>query len=75
MEKIWFITGSSRGLGRSLTEAVLKNGAQVAATARNPQQLDDLKSKYLRNIRESPEYKAGQGQRPQGNDIVDLSPR
>ena len=40
------ITGSSRGLGRSLTEAVLKNGAQVAATARNPQQLDDLKSKY-----------------------------
>jgi NAD(P)-dependent dehydrogenase (short-subunit alcohol dehydrogenase family) len=46
MEKIWFITGSSRGLGRSLTEAVLKNGAKVAATARNPQQLDDLKTKY-----------------------------
>jgi NAD(P)-dependent dehydrogenase (short-subunit alcohol dehydrogenase family) len=46
MEKIWFITGSSRGLGRSLTEAVLKNGAKVAATARNPQQLDDLKAKY-----------------------------
>jgi NAD(P)-dependent dehydrogenase (short-subunit alcohol dehydrogenase family) len=46
MEKIWFITGSSRGLGRILTEAVLKNGAKVAATARNPQQLDDLKTKY-----------------------------
>ena len=46
MEKIWFITGSSRGLGRSLTEAVLKNGAKVAATARNTQQLDDLKEKY-----------------------------
>ena len=46
MEKIWFITGSSRGLGRSLTEAVLKNGAKVAGTARNPQQLDDLKTKY-----------------------------
>ena len=46
MEKIWFITGSSRGLGRSLTEAVLKTGAKVAATARNPQQLDDLKEKY-----------------------------
>ena len=46
MEKIWFITGSARGLGRSLTEAVLKNGAKVAATARNPQQLDDLKIKY-----------------------------
>jgi NAD(P)-dependent dehydrogenase (short-subunit alcohol dehydrogenase family) len=46
MAKIWFITGSSRGLGRSLTEAVLKNGAKVAATARNPQQLGDLKAKY-----------------------------
>src|ERR1700722_2906837 len=46
MEKIWFITGSARGLGRSLTEAVPKNGAKVAATARNPQQLDDLKIKY-----------------------------
>jgi NAD(P)-dependent dehydrogenase (short-subunit alcohol dehydrogenase family) len=46
MEKVWFITGSSRGLGRSLTEAVLAGGAIVAATARNPQQLDDLKQKY-----------------------------
>ena len=31
--KVWFITGSSRGLGRSLTEAVLAGGDQVAATA------------------------------------------
>lgn len=46
MGKIWFITGSSRGLGRSLTEAVLATGAKVAATARNPRQLDDLKQKY-----------------------------
>src|ERR1700760_621019 len=46
MSKIWFITGSSRGLGRSLTEAVLASGAKVAATARNPRQLDDLKKKY-----------------------------
>ncbi len=36
MTKVWFITGSSRGLGKSLTEAVLKNGDKVAATARNP---------------------------------------
>jgi NAD(P)-dependent dehydrogenase (short-subunit alcohol dehydrogenase family) len=50
MQKVWFITGSSRGLGRSLTEAVLKTGARVAATARNPQQLDDLKSKYPAHI-------------------------
>jgi NAD(P)-dependent dehydrogenase (short-subunit alcohol dehydrogenase family) len=46
MAKIWFITGSSRGLGRSLTEAVLAAGDKVAATARNPEQLNDLVSKY-----------------------------
>ena len=46
MTKVWFITGSSRGLGRSLTEAVLAKGMQVAATARNPEQLNDLVQKY-----------------------------
>ena len=46
MTKVWFITGSSRGLGRSLTEAVLANGDQVAATARNPEQLKDLVQRY-----------------------------
>lgn len=46
MTKIWFITGSSRGLGRNLTEAVLAKGDKVAATARQPQQLDDLVKKY-----------------------------
>jgi len=46
MERIWFITGSSRGLGRSLTAAVLAAGDKVAATARNTRQLDDLKTKY-----------------------------
>ncbi|SFD58801.1 Short-chain dehydrogenase [Chitinophaga sp. CF118] len=46
MTKIWFITGSSRGLGRNLTEAVLANGDKVAATARNPEQLKDLIEKY-----------------------------
>lgn len=46
MKKIWFITGSSRGLGRSLAEAVLESGDQVAATARNIDQLKDLSDKY-----------------------------
>ena len=46
MAKVWFITGSSRGLGRSLTEAVLAAGDKVAATARTPQQLDALVAKY-----------------------------
>ncbi|HEY9257165.1 oxidoreductase [Chitinophaga sp.] len=46
MTKIWFITGSARGLGRSLTQAVLAKGDRVAATARNPEQLQDLTNKY-----------------------------
>lgn len=46
MTKVWFITGSSRGLGRSLTEAVLAKGDKVAATARKPEQLNDLTAKY-----------------------------
>lgn len=46
MNKVWFITGSSRGLGRSLTEAVLKSGDAVAATARNTDQLKDLVEEF-----------------------------
>ena len=46
MTKIWFITGSSRGLGRSLTQAVLAKGDRVAATARNPEQLQELVDTY-----------------------------
>ncbi|HEY4063829.1 MAG TPA: oxidoreductase [Puia sp.] len=46
MTKVWFITGSSRGLGRSLTEAVLAKGDRVAATARHPEQLKELTAKY-----------------------------
>jgi NAD(P)-dependent dehydrogenase (short-subunit alcohol dehydrogenase family) len=37
--KVWLITGSSTGFGRSLTEAVLKKGDSVIATARKPKQL------------------------------------
>jgi NAD(P)-dependent dehydrogenase (short-subunit alcohol dehydrogenase family) len=50
MKKVWFITGSSRGLGHSLTEAVLAKGDLVAATARNPKKLDDLVVKYPNQI-------------------------
>ena len=46
MTKVWFITGSSRGLGRSLAEAVLEKGHNVVATARNTDQLEDLVSKH-----------------------------
>lgn len=50
MTKVWFITGSSRGLGKSITEAVLANGGKVAATARNPKQLNDLVDKHPNQI-------------------------
>jgi NAD(P)-dependent dehydrogenase (short-subunit alcohol dehydrogenase family) len=46
MEQTWFITGSSRGLGRALARAALQAGDRVAATARQPAQLDDLRAEY-----------------------------
>ncbi|MEV6344390.1 SDR family oxidoreductase [Actinoplanes sp. NPDC051851] len=46
MSMIWFITGTSRGLGRHFTEAALERGDRVAATARDTSTLDDLAAKY-----------------------------
>jgi len=46
MSKVWFITGSSRGLGRALTEVILQAGHLVVATARKPEQLADLSKTY-----------------------------
>ncbi|OAM91326.1 oxidoreductase [Termitidicoccus mucosus] len=42
MSKIWFITGSSRGLGRAFAEVILAAGHRVVATARDPGRLSDL---------------------------------
>ena len=44
--KTWFITGTSRGFGREWTRAALERGDRVAATARDPSTLDDLRSEY-----------------------------
>ncbi len=46
MTQTWFITGSSRGFGRALARAALEAGDRVAATARGPEQLDDLAAAY-----------------------------
>jgi NAD(P)-dependent dehydrogenase (short-subunit alcohol dehydrogenase family) len=46
MQQTWFITGSSRGLGRALVRAALEAGDTVAATARRPEQLDDLAAEF-----------------------------
>src|SRR5438045_659510 len=40
--RTWLITGSSRGLGRALGEVALAAGENVVATARDPDQLEDL---------------------------------
>ena len=42
MSSVFFLTGSSRGLGRGIAEAVLDGGHQLVATARDPRSLDDL---------------------------------
>ena len=51
MSQVWLITGSSRGLGRALAEAVLAAGHRLVATARNPKQLTDLVERYGDRIR------------------------
>jgi NAD(P)-dependent dehydrogenase (short-subunit alcohol dehydrogenase family) len=45
-EKVWFITGTSRGFGREWAIAALQRGDKVAATARNTAALDDLVNRY-----------------------------
>ena len=45
-DKVWFITGTSRGFGREWTIAALERGDKVAATARDTATLDDLVAKY-----------------------------
>lgn len=44
--KVWFITGSSRGFGRQWAEAALRRGDRVAATARNADSLSELVKTY-----------------------------
>jgi len=41
-DRTWFITGASRGFGRSFARAALSAGDRVAATARDTSSLDDL---------------------------------
>ncbi len=42
----WFITGTSSGFGRQLTEVLLARGDRVAATARNTASLTDLSARH-----------------------------
>ena len=51
MSKVWLITGSSRGLGRALAEAVVADGHMLVATARHPADLDDLVRRFGNQVR------------------------
>jgi NAD(P)-dependent dehydrogenase (short-subunit alcohol dehydrogenase family) len=45
-ERVWFVTGTSRGFGRIWAEAALKRGDKVVATARNVASLGKLAEMY-----------------------------
>jgi NAD(P)-dependent dehydrogenase (short-subunit alcohol dehydrogenase family) len=46
MSKTWFITGTSSGFGRALTEELLARGDRVIGTVRKLSSMDDLKQRY-----------------------------
>src|SRR4051812_3806295 len=54
MATTWLITGASRGFGRALADAVLASGDQLVATARRPEQLAELVSRYGDQVRAVP---------------------
>jgi NAD(P)-dependent dehydrogenase (short-subunit alcohol dehydrogenase family) len=45
-QRVWFITGAAGGLGRHMTEQLLRRGERVAATARRIERLDDLAAEH-----------------------------
>jgi NAD(P)-dependent dehydrogenase (short-subunit alcohol dehydrogenase family) len=49
--QVWLITGSARGLGRALAEAVLHAGHALIATARSPEHISDLAARYGDRVR------------------------
>ncbi len=51
MAQRWLITGSSRGIGRALSQAVLDAGHHLVATARDPAQLADLAERHSDSVR------------------------
>jgi NAD(P)-dependent dehydrogenase (short-subunit alcohol dehydrogenase family) len=50
MLRTWFITGASSGFGRQLAEQLLERGDRVAATVRKRDVLQDLSSKYGKQL-------------------------
>jgi NAD(P)-dependent dehydrogenase (short-subunit alcohol dehydrogenase family) len=44
--RVWFITGTSSGMGKALARAALRHGDLVAATARNTSAVQDLVAEF-----------------------------
>ena len=44
--RVWFITGSSTGFGRTLAEELLQRGERVIATARDLAKIEDLQTRF-----------------------------
>lgn len=45
-QKVWIVTGSSSGLGRSFVKAIVQQGDFAAAMARNKESIADLVNQY-----------------------------
>ncbi|MGZ2505992.1 SDR family NAD(P)-dependent oxidoreductase [Rhizobium leguminosarum] len=48
--KVWFITGASRGLGRTWAEAALDRGDKVVAAVRDLNSVSELRDRYGENV-------------------------
>lgn len=46
-KKVYLVTGSSSGLGKSVVRAIIERGDYVVATARNKATLMDLKEQIM----------------------------
>ncbi|MGW8565408.1 SDR family NAD(P)-dependent oxidoreductase [Isoptericola sp. NPDC055881] len=53
-ERVWLVTGSSRGLGRAVVEAALERGDAVVATARRTDDLAPLTERFGDRVLRTP---------------------
>jgi NAD(P)-dependent dehydrogenase (short-subunit alcohol dehydrogenase family) len=53
-QKVWLITGSSRGFGAELVTAVLESGDAVLATARHPEDIKQPMDEHRERVRTAP---------------------
>jgi NADP-dependent 3-hydroxy acid dehydrogenase YdfG len=49
-ERVWFLTGSSTGIGRAVADELVSRGVKLIATARDPETLDELAKAGGQNV-------------------------